>query len=154
MLPLVWKQEVMSVNAARVGRIPYDELGNGAGEMDQNSGRETGKVYPHSHFLIVSPVGSGCRQVHLVQFPLTARANSLVVCGWAATQNTPQTQDTFMGSQLHPFLNSFELFFRCLCAGRHEREARLHQLLLNPIYPVTLQQHKLTDIFPGWWPDN
>lgn len=74
MLPLVWKQEVMSVNAARVGRIPYDELGNGAGEMDQ-------KVYPHSYFLIVSPVGSGCRQVHLVQFPLTARANSLVVCG-------------------------------------------------------------------------
>ncbi len=132
----------MSVNSARVGHIPYDELGNGAGEMDQ-------KVYSHSYFLIVSPVGSGCRLVHLVQFPLTARANSLVVCGRAATQNVPQTQDTFMGSLLHPFLNSFELFFSCLCARRHEREARLHQLLLNPIFPVALQQHKLTDIFPG-----
>lgn len=139
----------MSLNGTRVGCIPYDMLENGAAEIDQNSGRVTGKIYFHYYFLIVSPVGSGCRQGHLVQFPLTARANSLVVCGRAVTQNMPQTQDTVMGSLLHPFLNSSELFFSCLCAGSHEREARLHQLLLNPIFPFALQQLKLTDIFPG-----
>ncbi len=102
----------MSVNSARVGRIPHDALGNGAGEMDQISGRGTGKVFSDSYFHIVSPaVVSGCRLVHLIQVPLTARANSLVVCGRAATQNVPQTRDTLMGSLLHPFLIRFELFF-------------------------------------------
>lgn len=34
----------MSVNSARVGRIPYDELGNGAGERTPEE--EPGRFFP------------------------------------------------------------------------------------------------------------
>lgn len=55
----------------------------------------------HSYILIINPVGSYCRQAHLVRFPLTARAKSLVVCGRLATQEVTWTQDTTLGSPLH-----------------------------------------------------
>lgn len=52
-----------------------------AGNGDAWNGSETPEEEPggfiQSYFLI--HLGSGCREVHLVRFPLTARENSLVV---------------------------------------------------------------------------
>lgn len=188
MLPtelFILKQEVMLVNSTHgcVVHIPYDECGligkwscvKWIRTPEEEPGRFTqprGYSCFLIHFCTINPVGSGCRQVHLVRFlwPLeqTHWWSLMAVDDQPPrTCHRHKTPSWVHCSNIHSFLNRFwgiksyffSVIFSCLWAWRHERSARIHEtplLFSNVNWQMYFQADSQTSrawphIYFLWW---